>query len=146
MGRIKVTKPASAQTSASVQAGRSNLIPWKPGESGNFKGRYMGSRQKLSEKFINDLSDFYEVEGASLIKRLADENPTALIQVIARLLPKETNIQITAGTPLSLTLEQRERIAESWLMSQVADDAIEGTAVRIESPQKLKSRDSQGEL
>lgn len=135
MGRIK-TKPDQPVTKTASTVAPPWLTPWKPGESGNPKGRYMGSRNKLSEKFINDLSEFYEVEGASLIKRLADENPTALIQVIARLLPKETNIQITAGTPLSLTKDQRERIAESWLFSQITDDAIEGEAVRIEPPCK----------
>ena len=134
MGRIKLN-----QAGTSTPAGRSNLqAPWQPGQSGNPAGRYLGSRQKLTEKFINDLSEFYEQEGAALIRRLADENPAALIQVVARLLPKESHIEISAGSSLDLTAEQRERIAESWLMSQTDEDAIEGVAIRIE-PDKKKA-------
>ena len=134
MGRMKLGDKATALSAPR----RSGLTPWQPGQSGNPAGRYLGSRQKLTEKFINDLSEFYEQEGAALIKRLADENPAALIQVVARLLPKESHIEISAGSSLDLTAEQRERIAESWLVSQTDDDAIEGVAVRIE-PDKKKA-------
>lgn len=142
MGRMKLN-----QAGTSTPAGRSNLLaPWKPGQSGNPNGRYLGSRQKLTEKFINDLSAFYEQEGAALIKRLADENPAALIQVVARLLPKESHIEISAGSSLDLTTEQRERIAESWLVSQTDDDAIEGIAVRIEPAKKKVLKHDKSDL
>ena len=140
MGRMKLGDKATALSAPR----RSGLTPWQPGQSGNPAGRYLGSRQKLTEKFINDLSEFYEQEGAALIRRLADENPAALIQVVARLLPKESHIEISAGSSLDLTAEQRERIAESWLVSQTDDDAIEGVAVRIEQtkPKSIKYDDS----
>lgn len=129
-----------SESGASAPAKQSNLAPaWKPGQSGNPAGRYMGSRQRLTESFINDLSDFYQKEGAALIRRLADENPAALIQVIARLLPKETHIQVSGGTTLDLTVDQRARIAESWLLSQSPEFAIDGEAIKIK-PDKEPER------
>ena len=133
MGRIKLKSDQQDNKGATTPVKPWLKPPWQPGQSGNPKGRIMDTRNKLSEKFIADLGAFYEVEGASLIKRLADENPTALIQVIARLLPKETRLEITTGNALTLTADQRTRIAQEWLVSQNDNDAIEGTATRIEA-------------
>lgn len=127
MSRMKV--PA-----ASTSGGRANLLPpYQKGQSGNPKGRPMHSRQKLTEKFIDDLSKFYEVEGASLIKRVADEQPAMLLQVVARLLPKDLNLNVSGTIETDLTDQQRIRIAEAWLMGRQSDrvDAIEGEAVRV---------------
>ena len=127
MGRIKQA------TAASTSGGRGNLLPpYQKGQSGNPAGRPMHSRQKLTEKFIDDLSKFYEVEGASLIKRVADEQPAMLLQVVARLLPKDISLNVSGGVEVELTVDQRTRIAESWLMSQSDRmGAIEGEAVRV---------------
>ena len=126
MGRIKANP-------ASTGAGVANLAPqFKPGQSGNPKGRFIGSRQKLTEGFINDLSKYYEVEGASLIKRVGDEQPAMLLQVIARLLPKDINLNVAADLTADISAEQRRRIAESWILSQGnMPDILEGEAVRV---------------
>ena len=51
MGRIKqFTSTATAMNSLK------NLKSYKPGQSGNPKGRIMGSRQRLTEKFIDSSS------------------------------------------------------------------------------------------
>lgn len=120
--------------------------PFPKGVSGNPKGRVMGSRQKLTEGFINDLSKYYEVEGASLIKRVGDEQPAMLLQVIARLLPKDINLNVAADLTADISAEQRRRIAESWILSQGnANDVLEGEAVTViesESVAALPSPDS----
>ena len=127
MGRMKV--PA-----ASTSGGRANLLPpYQKGQSGNPAGRPIHSRQKLTEKFIDDLSKFYEVEGASLIKRVADEQPAMLLQVVARLMPKDLNLNVSGTIETELTVDQRVRIAEAWMLGRQSDrlDAIEGEAVRV---------------
>ena len=87
MNRLQQAKPA---------ASTSNLLPpYKPGQSGNPKGRKMGSRQKLSEKFIDHLADHFEKEGMDIIKRVAEENPVAYLQIICRLIPKDTHFTIS---------------------------------------------------
>ena len=125
MGRMKIP----TVTASTVPA---QLKPFPKGVSGNPKGRVMGSRQKLTEGFIKDLSKYYEVEGASLIKRVGDEQPAMLLQVIARLLPKDINLNVAADLTADITAEQRRRIAESWILSQGnAPDILEAQAVRV---------------
>mgnify|MGYP003378936950 CR=1 FL=1 len=138
MGRIKQA------TAASTSGGRGNLLPpYQKGQSGNPAGRPMHSRQKLTEKFIDDLSKFYEVEGASLIKRVADEQPAMLLQVVARLMPKDLNLNVSGTIETELTVDQRVRIAEAWMLGRQSDrlDAIEGEAVRCNSAPALPGPD-----
>ena len=139
MGRMKV--PA-----ASTSGGRANLLPpYQKGQSGNPAGRPMHSRQKLTEKFIDDLSKFYEVEGASLIKRVADEQPAMLLQVVARLLPKDISLNVSGSIETELTIDQRTRIAEAWLMGQSDRlDVLEGQAVRCDAAPALPGPDGEG--
>jgi hypothetical protein len=125
MGRIKQTRPA-VSTAKSI----SNLLPpYKPGQCGNPNGRPMGSRQKLTEKFISDLADHYEREGAKAIARVLDENPVAYLQIVCRLLPKDISLTVSNDLSSSLPPEQLKRIAEAWMVSQTDDDALEGESV-----------------
>ncbi|WP_439393333.1 DUF5681 domain-containing protein [Bradyrhizobium sp. PMVTL-01] len=38
--------------------------PWQPGQSGNPKGRALGSRNRMSESFLEDLRATWEKHGA----------------------------------------------------------------------------------
>ena len=58
----------------------------------------MGSRQRITDKFINDLADHYEREGAKAILRVAEENPVAYLQIICRLLPKDISLTVSNDT------------------------------------------------
>lgn len=139
MGRQKQTKPA-----ASTSGGRGNLLPpYQPGQSGNPKGRPVAARQRLTEKFISDLSAHYEKEGANLITRVSEQNPEIIIQLIARLLPKDVAIQITQHS--SMTLEQQRRIAEAWIIAQADTDAIESDYV-VQSQDVIESAALPAEL
>ena len=89
----------------------------------------MGSRQKLSEKFIDDLADHYEREGAAIVSRVADENPVAYLQIICRLLPKDISLTVNQDHSSSLPPDQLKRIAEAWLVSQQDDEALESESV-----------------
>ena len=137
MGRMKIP----TVTASTVPA---QLTPFPKGVSGNPKGRVMGSRQKLTEGFINDLSSFYEKEGASLIKRVADEQPAMLLQVVARLMPKDLNLNVSGTIETELTIDQRVRIAEAWMLGRQSDrlSSIEGEAVRVAAlPETLPDAD-----
>ena len=71
---------------------QSNLVPFKPGQSGNPKGRPRGSRNKLGEDFIADLQAHWEKEGPDVIKRVCNDRPDIFLKAVASLLPKEANI------------------------------------------------------
>lgn len=123
MGRIKA---------ASTPTGKPWLKPpYQPGQSGNPAGRKMGSRQKLTEKFIDDLADHYEREGAKAILRVAEENPVAYLQIICRLLPKDITLTVSNDISNTLPPDQLKRIAEAWMLSQQEDDALEGESVVV---------------
>ena len=78
------------------------LKPWKPGQSGNPKGRPIGARQKISEQLLADLAVVWEHQGESVLRRLAIEDPGKLAQIAYGLLPRDVFISVEQRTPGNL--------------------------------------------
>lgn len=132
MGRIK-----SNSASTGIQQAKPST-KFKPGQSGNPAGRKPGSKNKLTENLLADLAEFYAKEGKDLIVRVRDENPTALLQGLMKLIPRDYQLNLTADITADITAEQRRRIAESWILSQGnAPDILEGEAVRVVGQEPL---------
>ena len=74
---------------------------FKPGESGNPAGRPKGSRNKLGEAFIADLHEDWSENGKAALVACREQNPAAYVKVVASLLPKDVNINVTAIDELS---------------------------------------------
>lgn len=107
---------------------------YQKGQSGNPHGRPQGARQKLTEKFISDLAANYDRDGMRAIERVAEENPVAYLQIICRLLPKDTHLTISTDMSSSLPQDQLRRIAEAWILSQQDDSVLEGESVITSGP------------
>jgi Family of unknown function (DUF5681) len=65
------------------------------GVSGNPVGRPRGSRNKLGEQFIADLHMEWQRSGATALKRVAEDDPTAFVKVVAGVLPREIDQTIS---------------------------------------------------
>lgn len=76
---------------------------FKPGQSGNPKGRPKGSRNKLSEAFLRVLSDDFGENGVEVIERLRIESPAQYANVIAKLMPKMMELSGPDGDDIPLS-------------------------------------------
>jgi hypothetical protein len=63
--------------------------PWKPGQSGNPKGRPKGARSKLSEAFFEALAADFAEHGVAALETMRAEKPQEYIRAIASLQSKE---------------------------------------------------------
>ena len=67
--------------------------PWQPGQSGNPKGRPVGARSRLSEKFVLALHDDFTEHGPAVIEKVRKKQPGIYLKVIASLLPREWHVK-----------------------------------------------------
>ena len=74
-----------------------NLVPFKPGESGNPKGRPKGARNRLGTQFLEALEADFNQFGSDAIALVREKKPEVYMRVVADLLPKEANINVEAG-------------------------------------------------
>jgi hypothetical protein len=74
-----------------------NLKPFKPGQSGNPKGRPKGARNRLGTQFLEALEADFNQFGPQAIAVVREKKPEVYMRVVADLLPKEANINVEAG-------------------------------------------------
>jgi hypothetical protein len=89
---------------------------WQPGQSGNPKGRPIGSRNKLNEKFILALHDDFAKHGPAVIAEVREKRPETYLKVIASILPRELHFKSASAfdgisdEELNDTLESIRRV------------------------------------
>lgn len=64
-----------------------------PGNNGG-SGRPKGSRNKLAERFIDDLYAEWGTHGREAITAMREEKPGDFVKVVAGVIPKEMNLRV----------------------------------------------------
>ena len=122
---------------------------FKPGVSGNPAGKPKGSRHALCETFIESLQRVWRERGDEILEKAIMKDPATIINTISRLVPRDLHLDVTGGVTIDLSLDQRKRIAENWILSRQDDArmaALEGEAVRVESKAALPAPGAQDEI
>jgi Family of unknown function (DUF5681) len=73
--------------------------PWQPGQSGNPAGRPIGSRQKIAEAIIRDISVAWQTHGVDVLNKIAISDPAKFAQLAAGLIPREFQLSVEARLP-----------------------------------------------
>ena len=71
--------------------------PFRKGEG----GRPKGARNKLGEEFLTALHADFEEHGPDVIARVREEKPDAYLKVIASILPRDLNLNVSPLNALS---------------------------------------------
>jgi hypothetical protein len=66
---------------------------WQPGQSGNPAGRAIGSRSKLTEKFLTALHEDFLAHGAVAIAQAREKYPVQYLRIIVRIIPRELHVR-----------------------------------------------------
>jgi hypothetical protein len=74
---------------------------FKPGQSGNPKGRPKSARSKLSESFIKALAKDFKKNGVTAIEALRRDNPKGYVDAVGKLVPREDTVEHTGGISVS---------------------------------------------
>jgi Family of unknown function (DUF5681) len=113
-----MSKADAADTDSTVPKHRQRgLIPWKPGQSGNPRGRPQGSRNRLAEDFLADLHESWKTLGKAALLAAVWTDPVAYVRVVASLIPKELEATITPDL---------ERMSTAQLEAMIARDIESG--------------------
>jgi hypothetical protein len=97
----KPTKPEGLSATAKTGAKQLDPYKWKPGQSGNPKGRPQNAKQKLSDSFLADMLEAWQAKGKEAIDRVIEERPHEFIKAVGAIVPKDINVNTNAMDELT---------------------------------------------
>jgi hypothetical protein len=108
------TKPKGSTGALAPRQQRNGLVaPWKPGQSGNPKGRAVGSRHKLSAQYLDDSYRVWQEEGIDALRKCARNSPARYIAVMAQLIPQHFKVEHDHTIAMLSVEELREKLVEA---------------------------------
>ncbi len=98
---------------------------FQPGQCANPSGRPRGARNKLTERFLEDVHAAWQEHGETALKTLAENDPGKLATIVAGLVPKDVYVNVGLGDQLSAMLEAMQE------MQETPPEVVNGEAVEI---------------
>ncbi len=98
---------------------------WKPGQSGNPRGRPAGSRDRLTSAFVSKLADDFAEHGEQAIRDCRRDDPTAYLRLIVALAPKELEIRHDNALEQFSDAELAALLAAASRMEEKRDIAVD---------------------
>jgi hypothetical protein len=80
------------------------------GNSGG--GRRKGSRNKLTERFLDTIADDFAAHGADAIAKVRVDDPAAYLKIVGSLIPRELIMQREAASPVNAAVITHEELVE----------------------------------
>jgi hypothetical protein len=80
------------------------------GNSGG--GRRKGSRNKLTERFMDAIADDFAEHGADAIAKVRIDDPIAYLKIVGSLIPRELILQREEAPAINLTEATHEELVE----------------------------------
>lgn len=97
-----------------VISGRNKAGQFLPGHKSQ-GGRPLGSRNKLSEKFLSDVEKVWKRKGLKALEIVAENDPSTFCKIAASLIPKQLNS--TLDVNIDLFAKARTRL-EAYRMAR----------------------------
>jgi hypothetical protein len=88
-------------------------MTWQKGQpSPNPRGRYTCAKARLSQVFLDDLVDDWKKHGIAALKSARENDPALYCMMIARLVPRDINLNTNASQALLDALKSISAPAE----------------------------------
>jgi hypothetical protein len=98
-------------------------------------GRPRGSRVKLTEAFLSDLSDSWDVHGIKALNTCATTEPATFCKIVANILPKKIDSTLEVNVFDNYDLADAQQFAAA-ARSMIGARPIEQPMVEVESERR----------
>jgi hypothetical protein len=105
---------------------------WKPGQSGNPKGRPKGSRDTINEAFLKDLAADWRKNGALALNNAREERPAEYCRMVANLLPREAKMKLNVHSEAQRAFIRALEASNARPQIDQKPKVIDGVAEEIE--------------
>jgi hypothetical protein len=86
-------------------------------------GRPLGSKVRLSEKFLTELGKDFNKHGAEVIQQVRTNSPETYLRVIAQLVPKEMLAHLEVSGEVEITTRREQILSAYRLLGEDGDEA-----------------------
>ena len=98
---------------------------FKKGHAGG-PGRPAGSKNKLSEDFLQALAESFEKHGKTAIAHVVKNSPGEYLRIISNLVPKEMMVEVSAENQTRWVINAKPMSVDEWSRRYLeAPEAIE---------------------